>query len=101
MTDDRMAGTAKNLGGKLQEGYGSATGDFAQEAKGKMRQVEGAAQDLYGQAKDALSDAARMRRTAPSRHATSSARSSRSDLIRSRSLPCGRLLYRAHGPSRL
>ena len=60
MTDDRMAGTAKNLGGKLQEGYGSATGDFAQEAKGKMRQVEGAAQDLYGQAKDALSDAARM-----------------------------------------
>ena len=60
MTDDRMAGTAKNLGGKLQEGYGSATGDFAQEAKGKMRQVEGAAQDLYGQAKDALSDAARV-----------------------------------------
>jgi uncharacterized protein YjbJ (UPF0337 family) len=60
MTDDRMAGTAKNLGGKLQEGYGSATGDFAQEAKGKMRQVEGAAQDLYGQAKDALSDAARI-----------------------------------------
>ena len=59
MTDDRIAGTAKNLGGKLQEGYGSATGDFANEAKGKMRQVEGAAQDLYGQAKDALADAAR------------------------------------------
>jgi uncharacterized protein YjbJ (UPF0337 family) len=60
MTDDRIAGTAKNLGGKLQEGYGSATGDLAHEAKGKMRQVEGAAQDLYGQAKDALSDAARV-----------------------------------------
>ena len=60
MTDDRMAGTAKNLGGKLQEGFGSATGDLAHEAKGKLRQAEGTAQDLYGQAKDALSDAARM-----------------------------------------
>jgi uncharacterized protein YjbJ (UPF0337 family) len=60
MTDDRMAGTAKDLGGKLQEEYGSATGDLAQEAKGKMRQVEGAAQDLYGQTKDALTDAAQV-----------------------------------------
>ena len=60
MTDDRIAGTAKNLGGKVQEGYGSATGDFGHEVKGKMRQVEGTAQDLYGQAKDALADAARV-----------------------------------------
>jgi uncharacterized protein YjbJ (UPF0337 family) len=58
MTDDRMAGSAKTLGGKVEEGYASATGDLAHEAKGKMRQVEGAAQDLYGQTKDALSDAA-------------------------------------------
>ena len=60
MTDDRVAGTAKNLGGRLQEGYGSATGDLAHEAKGKLRQAEGTAQDLYGQAKDALADAARV-----------------------------------------
>ena len=60
MTDDRMAGTAKNLGGKVQEGYGSATGDFAHEVKGKLRQAEGTAQDLYGQAKDALADATRI-----------------------------------------
>ena len=60
MTDDRMAGTAKNLGGKVQEGYGSMTGDLGHEVKGRMRQAEGAAQDLYGQAKDALSDAARV-----------------------------------------
>jgi uncharacterized protein YjbJ (UPF0337 family) len=60
MTDDRMAGTAKNLGGQLQEGFGRATGNAAQEVKGKMRQAEGAAQDLYGQAKDALADAARI-----------------------------------------
>ncbi|MBX9776064.1 MAG: CsbD family protein [Xanthobacteraceae bacterium] len=60
MTDDRMAGTAKNLGGQMQEGFGRATGDLGHEVKGKVRQVEGSAQDLYGQAKDALADAARM-----------------------------------------
>jgi uncharacterized protein YjbJ (UPF0337 family) len=60
MTDDRIAGSARNLGGKLQEGYGSATGDLGHEVQGKMRQAEGTAQDLYGQAKDALADAARV-----------------------------------------
>jgi uncharacterized protein YjbJ (UPF0337 family) len=60
MTDDRMAGTAKNLGGRVQEAYGGATGDLGHEVKGKMRQVEGAAQDMYGQAKDALADAGRI-----------------------------------------
>jgi uncharacterized protein YjbJ (UPF0337 family) len=60
MTDDRIAGTTKNLGGKVQEGSGSATGDFAYEVKGKLRQAEGTAQDLYGQAKDALADATRI-----------------------------------------
>ena len=60
MTDDRMAGTAKNLGGQLQEGFGRATGDLGHEVKGKVRQVEGTAQDLYGQAKDAITDAARV-----------------------------------------
>jgi uncharacterized protein YjbJ (UPF0337 family) len=60
MTDDRIASTAKNFGGKVQEAYGSVTGDVGHEVKGKMRQAEGAAQDLYGQAKDALADAGRM-----------------------------------------
>ena len=60
MTDDRMAGTAKNLAGQMQEGFGRATGDLGHEVKGKMRQAEGAAQDLYGQAKDALADAGRI-----------------------------------------
>ena len=59
MTDDRIAGTAKNLGGKVQEGYGSVTGDLGHEVKGRMRQAEGAAQGILdGQAKDVLSDAA-------------------------------------------
>jgi uncharacterized protein YjbJ (UPF0337 family) len=58
MTDDRIAGTAKNLGGKAQEAYGSMTGNRSQEAKGKLNQAEGALQDVYGQAKDVASEAA-------------------------------------------
>jgi uncharacterized protein YjbJ (UPF0337 family) len=58
MTDDRIAGSAKNLGGKVQEAYGDAAGDLSSQVKGRLRQAEGAAQDLYGHAKDAASDAA-------------------------------------------
>ena len=57
MSDDRIAGTTKNLGGKAQEAFGSATGSRSQEFKGKMNQAEGTMQDMYGQAKDAASDA--------------------------------------------
>jgi uncharacterized protein YjbJ (UPF0337 family) len=56
MTDDRISGTAKNIGGKVQEAYGTATGDREQQVRGKMKQAEGTAQDLYGQAKDAAAD---------------------------------------------
>jgi|SRR5436190_489148 len=58
MTDDRIAGTAKNFGGKVQEAYGDVAGDLGSQAKGKLKQAEGAVQDLYGQAKDTASDAA-------------------------------------------
>jgi uncharacterized protein YjbJ (UPF0337 family) len=58
MTDDRIAGTAKNLGGKVQEAYGDAAGDLGSQIKGRLRQAEGAAQDLYGQAKDVAGEAA-------------------------------------------
>ena len=58
MTDDRIARTARNLGGKVQEGFGAVTGDTRTELQGKMNQAVGSAQDLYGQAKDAAYDAA-------------------------------------------
>ena len=58
MTDDRMAGTARNLGGKVQEGFGKVTGDAVTEIKGKVNQAAGAAQDMYGQAADAVKDSA-------------------------------------------
>jgi uncharacterized protein YjbJ (UPF0337 family) len=58
MNEDRVIGTAKNLGGKAQEGLGRVTGDTKTEAEGLINQATGAAQDIYGQAKDAASDAA-------------------------------------------
>jgi uncharacterized protein YjbJ (UPF0337 family) len=60
MTDDRIAGTAKNIGGKVQEAYGETTGNASAQARGKLRQAEGNAQDLYGQAKETVADAARI-----------------------------------------
>jgi uncharacterized protein YjbJ (UPF0337 family) len=58
MNEDRVMGTARNLGGKVQEGFGRATDDTKSQVEGVMNQAAGAAQDLYGQAKDTASDAA-------------------------------------------
>jgi uncharacterized protein YjbJ (UPF0337 family) len=58
MNEDRVMGTARNLGGKVQDGFGRATDDAKSEVEGVMNQAAGAAQDLYGQAKDTVSDAA-------------------------------------------
>ena len=57
MDENRVSGTAKNIGGKLEEGFGRVTGDTKTQAAGIAKQVSGAAQDMYGQARDA-SDAA-------------------------------------------
>jgi uncharacterized protein YjbJ (UPF0337 family) len=58
MDEDRLAGTAKNIGGKVEEGLGRATGDVRTEVSGKARQVEGAAHDLFGHAKESAEAAA-------------------------------------------
>jgi uncharacterized protein YjbJ (UPF0337 family) len=50
MNDDRVIGTAKNLGGKAQEAFGHVTGDTKSQVEGVINQAAGAAQDLYGQA---------------------------------------------------
>jgi uncharacterized protein YjbJ (UPF0337 family) len=59
MTDHRMAGTAKKLGGEVEEGVGRLTGDTQTAAQGMARQAEGALQDLSGQARDTARQAAR------------------------------------------
>ena len=57
MDENRTSGAAKNLGGKVEEGFGRVTGDAKTKAQGQMKQAEGSIQDLYGQAVDAAEDA--------------------------------------------
>ena len=52
MDEDRLEGTARNLGGKIEEQVGRATGDTKIRAEGLLNQAAGAAQDVYGQTAD-------------------------------------------------
>jgi uncharacterized protein YjbJ (UPF0337 family) len=54
MDENRLYGTARNVGGKV----GRATGDVKTHIQGKLDQAAGAAQDLYGQTTDAARDTA-------------------------------------------
>jgi uncharacterized protein YjbJ (UPF0337 family) len=58
MDEDRLYGTAKNVGGKVEEGVGRATGNVKTQLQGKLDPAAGAAQDLYGQTADAARDTA-------------------------------------------
>jgi len=60
MNGDRLEGTAKNMGGKIEEGFGKATGDVKSQVEGTVKQAVGAAQELYGQARETAGDAAAM-----------------------------------------
>jgi uncharacterized protein YjbJ (UPF0337 family) len=57
MDENRLSGTAKNLGGKVEEAFGRFTGDAQTQANGQVNQVEGSIQELYGQAKDSAGEA--------------------------------------------
>jgi uncharacterized protein YjbJ (UPF0337 family) len=58
MNEDRFVGNAKTLGGQVEEGFGRATGDVKSQIQGKAKQMEGALQDMYGQAKETAANAA-------------------------------------------
>jgi uncharacterized protein YjbJ (UPF0337 family) len=58
MDENRIAGTAKNMEGKVEEGFGRVTGGTKSQFEGIENQATGAAQDLYGQARDSAADAA-------------------------------------------
>jgi uncharacterized protein YjbJ (UPF0337 family) len=58
MNSDRIEGSAKEVGGKVQETFGHVTGDPEIRAGGVARQIEGKGQNLYGRGKDGLRDAA-------------------------------------------
>lgn len=57
MDKDRIAGTAKDVAGKIESAVGGAAGDARAEASGHAREAAGTVQNLYGQAKDAVRDA--------------------------------------------
>jgi uncharacterized protein YjbJ (UPF0337 family) len=57
MDEDRIAGTAKDVTGKLERSVGDMAGDASTKAAGSVRQAAGKVEDLYGQAKDAARDA--------------------------------------------
>jgi uncharacterized protein YjbJ (UPF0337 family) len=56
MTDDRISGSAKNIGGQLEEGFGRLAGDEKMQLEGRARQAESTLQHVYGQAKETAVD---------------------------------------------
>jgi uncharacterized protein YjbJ (UPF0337 family) len=58
MDENRISGTAKNFGGKIEESVGRVTGDAGTQITGALDQAAGTAQDLYGQTADAARDTA-------------------------------------------
>jgi uncharacterized protein YjbJ (UPF0337 family) len=58
MDENRVEGTARNLGGKVQEGFGKVTGNARTQAEGIVNQAAGTAQNLYGQAADTARETA-------------------------------------------
>jgi uncharacterized protein YjbJ (UPF0337 family) len=58
MTDDRLSGSTKNIGGQVEEGFGQVTGDVKTQLQGKAKQMEGTLQDVYGQAKETAAEVA-------------------------------------------
>lgn len=54
--NDRIEGAARNMGGKIKEAAGKATGDEKLKAEGRTDQVAGKIQNTVGGVKDALRD---------------------------------------------
>ena len=57
MDKDRIAGSANDFAGKVEDAVGDIAGDAKTQAAGRAREAAGTVQNLYGQAKDAARDA--------------------------------------------
>ncbi len=55
MDENHIIGTARNISGKVQEGFGRAVDDAETQAEGVANQIRGTAQDLYGRVRDSVS----------------------------------------------
>ena len=58
MDEDRMKGSATDIGGKIKDTAGGLLGDNKMQAEGKADQVSGQLQNAYGSAKDTAREAA-------------------------------------------
>jgi uncharacterized protein YjbJ (UPF0337 family) len=54
MDKDRVKGSATNVGGKVKEGAGKATGDEKLKSEGVLDQAKGKVQNAVGGIKDAI-----------------------------------------------
>ena len=52
MDENRVEGTATNIGGNIKSAVGDLTGDSKTQASGMVDQVSGTAQKAYGKLKD-------------------------------------------------
>lgn len=59
MNTDTLTGAATDIGGKLKEGLGAATGDESLRGEGKADQLGGKAQQTLGEARDIVEDTVR------------------------------------------
>ncbi|ACL61016.1 CsbD family protein [Methylobacterium nodulans] len=51
---DRITGAPRELGGKVQGAVGDLAGSNRDSVEGRLREAQGTAENLYGQAKDAV-----------------------------------------------
>ena len=58
MDENRVEGSLRNIGGKVQEGIGRTTGETKSTVEGVMNQAAGTAQNLYGQSADVARETA-------------------------------------------
>ena len=58
MDEDRLKGSATDIGGKVKDAAGGLLGDSKMQAEGKADQASGQLQNAYGSAKDTAREAA-------------------------------------------
>ncbi len=58
MDQDRIKGSATDIGGKMKDATGGLLGDSKTQAEGKADQAKGQLQNAYGSAKDTVREGA-------------------------------------------
>ena len=51
-TADRLKGAGNQVGGRIRNAVGGATGDTSEQIKGKAQEIKGKVQDKIGKAKE-------------------------------------------------